>query len=346
MKAEISRFRYKDDESFSGIYFKQGQHIQDSELNAITTYLTQQIENLGARTVFNGTPRRDGLIDIVEELPDPLKGWKARFRPNGGVVVADGVIAEALPKIQDAAYSIFNQKFLHGNFDVSESAFVYVDIWDQIKDAYMLPDLIDPGLNGALGACVSERVAQIKLCQSSDLIMDPDQCGTQLSLPKVGDGIFDIKLRTGAQLEDKCDPCADLVDISLTTSNLLFRVEIHDIRYDETGFPLEVQLKWSRENGAITYKVPPSGTALPQLDKSFAYEFFNEETEQNMGMPAGGYSHQPERGEIVTDPADRPQKATHYRRWDGFARIDLMTCLLYTSPSPRDQRGSRMPSSA
>ena len=25
---------------------------------------------------------------------------------------------------------------------------------------------------------------------------------------------------------------------------------------------------------------------------------------------------------------------------------DLWTCLLYTSPSPRDQRGSRMPSSA
>ena len=25
---------------------------------------------------------------------------------------------------------------------------------------------------------------------------------------------------------------------------------------------------------------------------------------------------------------------------------DIYTCLLYTSPSPRDQRGSRMPSSA
>ena len=25
---------------------------------------------------------------------------------------------------------------------------------------------------------------------------------------------------------------------------------------------------------------------------------------------------------------------------------DLLVCLLYTSPSPRDQRGSRMPSSA
>ena len=32
---------------------------------------------------------------------------------------------------------------------------------------------------------------------------------------------------------------------------------------------------------------------------------------------------------------------------DGEEKLDLsLTCLLYTSPSPRDQRGSRMPSSA
>ena len=29
-----------------------------------------------------------------------------------------------------------------------------------------------------------------------------------------------------------------------------------------------------------------------------------------------------------------------------WTSADLVTCLLYTSPSPRDQRGSRMPSSA
>ena len=29
-----------------------------------------------------------------------------------------------------------------------------------------------------------------------------------------------------------------------------------------------------------------------------------------------------------------------------FKRIQFTPCLLYTSPSPRDQRGSRMPSSA
>ena len=32
--------------------------------------------------------------------------------------------------------------------------------------------------------------------------------------------------------------------------------------------------------------------------------------------------------------------------WDSFCGMHEYTCLLYTSPSPRDQRGSRMPSSA
>ena len=31
---------------------------------------------------------------------------------------------------------------------------------------------------------------------------------------------------------------------------------------------------------------------------------------------------------------------------DGALLAQLLACLLYTSPSPRDQRGSRMPSSA
>ena len=34
------------------------------------------------------------------------------------------------------------------------------------------------------------------------------------------------------------------------------------------------------------------------------------------------------------------------RARDRMVRANLRLCLLYTSPSPRDQRGSRMPSSA
>ncbi|GAB5761589.1 hypothetical protein JMUB7525_27390 [Staphylococcus aureus] len=39
------------------------------------------------------------------------------------------------------------------------------------------------------------------------------------------------------------------------------------------------------------------------------------------------------------------QNIISYMEDDGFTRLDL-ACLLYTSPSPRDMRRSRMPSSA
>ena len=37
-----------------------------------------------------------------------------------------------------------------------------------------------------------------------------------------------------------------------------------------------------------------------------------------------------------------PEEVNGTREWDG----EPYDCLLYTSPSPRDQRGSRMPASA
>ena len=56
--------------------------------------------------------------------------------------------------------------------------------------------------------------------------------------------------------------------------------------------------------------------------------------------------------------ANKPGDDLHTRHMDALRRVidmakvvesplvRIMTCLLYTSPSPRDQRGSRMPSSA
>ena len=53
--------------------------------------------------------------------------------------------------------------------------------------------------------------------------------------------------------------------------------------------------------------------------------------------------------EIGDEEAERLATASHHWREGiagGFAAARTCLCLLYTSPSPRDQRGSRMPSSA
>ena len=44
--------------------------------------------------------------------------------------------------------------------------------------------------------------------------------------------------------------------------------------------------------------------------------------------------------------ADDIEIANNLNFLNGRIRTDVQSCLLYTSPSPRDQRGSRMPSSA
>ena len=45
---------------------------------------------------------------------------------------------------------------------------------------------------------------------------------------------------------------------------------------------------------------------------------------------------------LPTYPGDRDVTYHHYKDF----MTPIASCLLYTSPSPRDQRGSRMPSSA
>ena len=45
-------------------------------------------------------------------------------------------------------------------------------------------------------------------------------------------------------------------------------------------------------------------------------------------------------------PKVHPENEWEYVKCYEIIILDLIYCLLYTSPSPRDQRGSRMPSSA
>ena len=52
-------------------------------------------------------------------------------------------------------------------------------------------------------------------------------------------------------------------------------------------------------------------------------------------------------GRFTADPAQRTPVTTGWIVRYGLLYLGQnISCLLYTSPSPRDQRGSRMPSSA
>ena len=53
-----------------------------------------------------------------------------------------------------------------------------------------------------------------------------------------------------------------------------------------------------------------------------------------------------EDAELIRTQADRCRDILHSMGRAGKDDLHLKHCLLYTSPSPRDQRGSRMPSSA
>ena len=55
-------------------------------------------------------------------------------------------------------------------------------------------------------------------------------------------------------------------------------------------------------------------------------------------MPGGG--------EVAATNVVKAATGADSKNPEGVVVSDVDTCLLYTSPSPRDQRGSRMPSSA
>ena len=74
-----------------------------------------------------------------------------------------------------------------------------------------------------------------------------------------------------------------------------------------------------------------------------------ESANTNLGVRFFDLDHESpiDYGRLVKNAdANLPQNSIIMRVQYADGRTGLMICLLYTSPSPRDQRGSRMPSSA
>lgn len=322
MKAEISHHGFAGQESYSGVYLQQGTMITDRDWNALCDRLKQRIDMLGSKTAGTGTPKSGGLLtDVVLSKP-ATPSYSARFAEAGGLLVAAGVCANPLPGNREKTFSYQNQKDLPGLEELAAPSLLYVDVWERTVTAFDERDLLDPGLHGAHTCFVSQTMAQIKRCTKEHLV--ETSCGLAIDpkiIPEIGNGHFDVALRTGSADADNCDPCAEMVEIDQNVGNYLFRVEVHDVIYDNTGQAGSVVLKWSGENGAIQYPRPED---MSSLETGYAYEFFTDHMELLAGIPAGGFADQPERGTLANENLSATDLALdRVRRWDGYAELDL-----------------------
>ena len=325
MKAEISHYGYLNQDSYSGIGLQQGVALTDRDLTALGDRLRAQIEALGKPTLDSGIPKNEGLLTGFVADGDPATSWSAAFRKSGGLVSCGGVLGKALPAINQPQFGFRTQQDLPNTSDITDTeSFYYADLFYDARTAFADPDLIDVGLHGAHTAYAVQKFVQIKQCREEDLILT--DCGLTMNpetMPSRGTWGFKIELREPSSGQDSCDPCAELVSLEQSVENSLYRIEAHSVENDDNGKPVSIILKWSSENGAMEF---PVGSAL---DADYVYEYFNDETELNMGLPAGGYNHQPKHGKLVDGATGTaPSQATRLRRWDGFLELDLTSGTL------------------
>ena len=128
-----------------------------------------------------------------------------------------------------------------------------------------------------------------------------------------------------------------------------------DLEGDLTAAP---QIVWPRREGveySLEHAVVDGEDRLYILhnDDALDFELVSVPASDPQGDRHVVLAHEPGRRLLGMD-AFRDFATVEYRR-EGLERVGLLDyatdavndiCLLYTSPSPRDQRGSRMPSSA
>ena len=142
----------------------------------------------------------------------------------------------------------------------------------------------------------------------------------------------------------------------LISSDSLYALQTYSLKDNVNASYLSCEDPWGRvilhEQFFYAYKhdIAPSGKTCLDIE---------EQRQCNNGRLTGSYMHEfcsedkpcmtgegsrVEHGEVVE--LYREQEALEFPECLKQKRRCNQGCLLYTSPSPRDQRGSRMPSSA
>ncbi|MCE6970571.1 hypothetical protein [Cereibacter sphaeroides] len=325
MKGSNSRFSHRASQRYSNLAQVQGGMVTDADLTEAGQLHQARDEVLGGLAFRSGVPARDGMVGFdgaglpfLQEGQVVARGKPGRFTLTGS---PSGTAARF------AAQADLPDGPALGNGRV----LLYADLWERpvfaIEDGY----LADPGLHGAETSYRTRTMVQVKALPVGDA------AATAAALAALEAGVFPF-LRRGTALAsvapkqteiaiDRCDPCADRIDIGQTLPNALFRIEAIAVARDGAGAVSAVTLAWSLENGEaleLAANLSDATTREAFARPPAVYEFCSQATEAQVGsFPAGIAARRPTLSETLFPvPAGTPP-FTFVRRWDGAATASL-----------------------
>lgn len=247
MKTQLSRHSFDADRRYSGVYQQMGRMFTDADWNELSDLTKQRLADVLTDVIGSGTPRGRGLVERVE-----LEGGGQSANLHWGYAYVDGIIAQVRPNAEAATASPDSVDFVYGQQadfpspppQPESDHILYLDVWERTVVVLEDRGLLDPGLQGADTCTRTQTMAQVKWC---DPTVDPED---PVVNPPIGEAELTLELREASTEPDPCDPCADEIALQDKVGNYLFRVEVHDVVYDDAGLPERVTLKWSSENGA------------------------------------------------------------------------------------------------
>ncbi len=318
MKTEISRNSHQPKKRYSGVYQQQGRMLTDADWNELVEILKDRLNDALKDVVGNGSPLHRNVIK--NDADPPNLQW--------GCVYADGIQAFIRPD-DDATpgpeFEYDHQEDFPSPPTPTGDYILYADLWERTVTYLMDERLREKGLHGADTCTRKQMMAQVKWCSKD---FDPELPSGN---PTKGNAELSITLPPKSEQPDLCDPCASQTDVESKVGNYLFRMEVHEVKWDwdENG-PTEITemtLKWSSENAAeqVALNLKDASDKIIEPPKAFsddrwAFEFFDEISERHLGMHLAP-DFIPSTGKLVRDYPSDTSSLKYARRWDGFCKL-------------------------
>jgi hypothetical protein len=316
MKTQLSRASFTPSKRYSSVYQQQGRALTDADWNELSEIVKARLNEVLQDVIGSGTPQNRGIIEVTDN------GIKLKW----GYVYVDGIVAQVrpLPNVvltdpQAEKLEYDKQADFPNPPNLPNSYQLYLDVWERTVISLEDEQLRDPGLHGADTCTRTQTMAQIKWAPVNTDPENPEHN------PPKGTALLTLKLRSETTDPDPCDPCADEVQLQDKVGNYLFRVEVHEVEYDNQGAPKKVTLKWSSENGAEQYEInnqPPGFSP-----KNWVYDFFHGEAQQFASEKHLGFHFAPgwipARSQLSDDPNTVQSEYSLVRRWDGYCVLTL-----------------------